>query len=106
MEDSIKEQFVKRYTEDKKYKAIVEDIKRAPTSEDPGYLFCVGYPFVIINNLLYNIRPDGTRALCIPHAMITTILKLIHDEKHHFGVERMIYDLRGITLHNKTHFVK
>jgi hypothetical protein len=65
MEENLKDRFITGYLEDKKYERIMEDIRKAPTSEDPVYFFRAGYPFVIIDGLLYNIRPDGTRALCI-----------------------------------------
>lgn len=66
----------------------------------------MGLPFVMIDGLLYNIRPDGTRALCIPRGMIKQVLSLVHDAKHHFGPERMLYDLRGVSMTNKTYEVK
>lgn len=45
-----------------------------------------------------NIHPDGTRALCIPHSLTKYLLHLAHDEKHHFDADRMLYDLRGVSI--------
>ncbi|KAK0709543.1 hypothetical protein B0T26DRAFT_617627, partial [Lasiosphaeria miniovina] len=65
-----------------------------------------GMPFILTDRLLYNIRTDGTRSLCVPHNMISKILEAVHDEKHHFADERMLYDLRGLSIHKKTYHVK
>ncbi|KAK0727982.1 hypothetical protein B0T26DRAFT_611668, partial [Lasiosphaeria miniovina] len=66
-----------------------------------------GYPFVLDDlGLLFNIRPDGTRSLCVPKAMVQTVLGEAHDSKHHFGRNRMLYDLKGLSIHRKTKAVK
>ncbi|KAK3937310.1 hypothetical protein QBC46DRAFT_416396, partial [Diplogelasinospora grovesii] len=65
-------------------------------SEDTGILSRPGHPFVIINGLLYNIRPNGTRSLYVPYSEIKSILEAAHDDKHHFGRDRMLYELRGL----------
>lgn len=109
MDPELKEDFVKAYKTDKKYDHIIGEIMRRPTSEsteDGGIIFRAGYPFVIADKLLYNVSADGSRTLCVPHAMIKTVLDLAHDEKHHFGRDRMLYDLRGLSIHNKTRQVK
>ncbi len=38
--------------------------------------------------------------------MIKTVLESAYDEKHHFGRERMLYDLRGLVIYKKTYEVK
>ncbi|KAK3943240.1 hypothetical protein QBC46DRAFT_254595, partial [Diplogelasinospora grovesii] len=59
-------------------------------------------PFIINNGLLYNIRADKTKSLYIPHVKVKLILKAAHDVKHHFGRDKMLYNLRGfITLKKK-----
>ena len=61
----------------------------------------------MIDGLLYNIRANGTYTLYVPcgevlkHVLVTT-----YDKKHHFGEEHMLYDLRGLSISNKTYIVK
>jgi hypothetical protein len=117
MEDSLKQQFVEGYLNDTKYSSIIADLKKPPKrrnqssgeypdTEDSVVFSRPGLPFTLIDGLLYNIRPDGLRALCVPHKMIRTILSLAHDAKHHFGGDKMLYDLRGVSMANKTREVR
>ena len=75
----------------------------AEGSED---FFRPGLPFVLSQGLLYNFRPHGLQSVYIPHKMVKTILSMVHDQKHHFSVDRMLYDLRGVSMVNKTYLVK
>lgn len=59
-----------------------------------------GYPFVVTDGLIYNIQNDGTRSLCVPYVMIKHILEAVHDGKHHFGRDKMLYELRKIGKRN------
>lgn len=106
MDPEDHEAFVKGYKSDKKYAHIMEEIRRTPSSENTGALFRAGYPFAVVDGLLYNIAADGTRTLCVPYAMVKKVLESAHNEKHHFGRDRMLYDLRGLSIHNKTYAVK
>ena len=61
----------------------------------------------MIDGLLYNIRADGICVLCVPRGeVLKCILAVTYDEKHHFGEECMLYDLRGLSISNKTYVVK
>ncbi|KAK3897578.1 hypothetical protein C8A05DRAFT_19688, partial [Staphylotrichum tortipilum] len=51
---------------------------------------------------VYNIHAEGVRLLCMLHSMVKTILAEAHDVKHHFGCNRMLYDLAGVTFSRKT----
>ena len=128
MDEHLKQQFAEGYQKDAKYAAIVKDLREAEkqyqtrvaraqqrareqgrpfSAEDSALLRRPGLPFVMIDGLLYNIRADGTRALCVPRGeVLKRVLAATHDEKHHFGEERMLYDLRGLSISNKTHVVK
>ncbi len=107
MEENLKRQFVDAYQGDRKYKAIVKDlVGDSPTVEGTGSFSRAGLPFVLTDGLLYNVQPNGLRSLCIPHGMVKTVLNQAHDAKHHFGVERMLYDLRGLAMARKTYQVK
>ena len=57
MDNITKDDFIKGYKEDKKYAYIIAKIKRRLTNKDDSSFFRTGYPFVIINNLLYK-RPS------------------------------------------------
>ena len=60
MDNITKDDFIKGYREDKKYVYIIAKIKRRLINEDDGSFFRAGYPFVIIDDLLYNIAANGT----------------------------------------------
>ena len=109
IEDSLRQRFINGYAKDPKYAAIINDLtvgNREEAAEDSGTFSRRELPFVLIDSLLYNIRPDGLRALCVPRRLIAYILELTHDEKHHFGQERMLYDLRGVSFSKKTRLVE
>lgn len=106
MDNDSKAEFIQGYATDKRYSYIIEEIKRRPTTEDGSVLSRVGYPFVIVDDLLYNVGADGSRTLYVPYVMVKTVLEMVYDEKHHFGRERILYDLRGLSIHGKTRAVK
>ncbi|KXX73032.1 Retrovirus-related Pol polyprotein from transposon gypsy [Madurella mycetomatis] len=87
------EEFEKAYEKDVKYSEIIKDLKE--TTKGSGVFSRPGLPFIQINGLLYYIRPDGIQSLCILYNKVKDILELVHDDKHHFGKERMLYNLRG-----------
>ena len=61
----------------------------------------------MIDGLLYNIRADGTYTLYVPCSeVLKRVLIVTYDEKYHFGEERILYDLHGLSISNKTHIVK
>ena len=61
----------------------------------------------MIDGLLYNIRADGIRALYIPCSeVLKHVLAITYNEKYYFGEERMLYNLRGLSISNKTYIVK
>jgi hypothetical protein len=108
MDPSTRAKYIEGYKMDKKYAAIMADLgsKERGTSEGADVFSRPGYPFMQIDGLLYNIRPDGTRSLCVPHAEVKAVLEAAHDDKHHFGRDRMLYELRGLSINNKTYLVK
>ena len=61
----------------------------------------------MINGLLYNIRADGIHVLYVPRGeVLKYILAATYDEKYYFGEERILYNLRGLSISNKTYIVK
>ena len=68
---------------------------------------CPGLLFVIIDSLLYNIRANSIYILYIPYSeVLKYILAIIYDEKYYFSEEYMLYNLRGLSINNKTYIVK
>jgi hypothetical protein len=124
MDPAMVVKFVAAYRKDPKLAAIIAKIRKPtkikakpakpakrgakPTNEDVDILFRAGYPFHIAkkNGLLYNHRIDGTYTFCIPHGMVGTILATAYDANHHYGRDCMIYELRDLPIHVKTHQVK
>ena len=77
------------------------------SAKDSALLRCPRLPFVIIDGLLYNIRADGIYALYVPYSEVFKyILAATYNKKHYFGEERILYDLRGLSISNKTYIVK
>ncbi len=104
MEENLKRQFVDAYQGDRKYKAIVQDlVSDSLTVEGIGSFSRASLPFVLTDGLLYNVQPNGLRSLYILYSMVKTMLNQAHDAKHHFGVERMLYDLYGLAIARKTY---
>ncbi|KAK0718677.1 hypothetical protein B0T26DRAFT_713906 [Lasiosphaeria miniovina] len=90
MEDSLRDSFRQGYADDVKHAPIIEEITKEGGKARPGY------PFVLDDQgLLFNVHPDGTRSLCVPKNIVNTVLEGAHDSKHHFGRNRMLYDLKG-----------
>ena len=79
------------------------DLGVATAEGSEGVLSKPGLPFVLVNRLLYHVKPNGLRALYVPYALVKTILGTTHDKKHHFGKERMLHDLSGLSMHRKLH---
>lgn len=59
-----------------------------------------GLPFRLRDGLLYHNGVDGYSRLCIPFSMIDDMLKMAHDDQHHFGIERMTRELSGLSIRN------
>jgi hypothetical protein len=107
MNDEMRQRFIQGYQADHLYQKIVTDlVGDKPSNEDVTNASKVGHPFCLIDSLLYNTAQDGTRRLCIPHDLIKDILELPHDQKHHFGRDRMTKDLSNLHFHRKSYLVK
>lgn len=106
MDNDSKAEFIQGYATDKRYSYIIEEIKRRPTTEDGSVLSYIGYSFVIVDDLLYNVSADGSRTLYVPYVIVKTVLEIVYDEKYYFGRERILYDLRGLSIYDKTRAVK
>jgi len=104
MSDALREEFMASYKTDSTYGRIIRDLQGA---ENEGVLNAskFGHPFVLEDGLLYNINYEGERRLTVPHALIPSFLREAHDDKHHFGAERMLKELSSLHFKGKTRLV-
>ena len=54
------------------------------------------------DRLFYYVACNGCYRLCIPAGMIVHFLAIVYDDRHHFGINKMLYDLRAVHFNNKT----
>ena len=86
---------------------IQQRSSRPLSAKDSALLHRPGLLFVIINGLLYNIRANSIYALYIPYSeVLKRVLAATYNKKYHFGEERMLYNLQGLSISNKTYIVK
>ena len=124
----LKQQFAEGYQKDVKYTSIVKDLRKVEkqyqdyitriqqrvrecnrpfSAKDSALLYRPRLLFVIINGLLYNIRANSIYVLYVPcDEVLKRILAATYDEKHHFSEKRILYDLQGLSISNKTYIVK
>ncbi|VTT76585.1 unnamed protein product [Fusarium fujikuroi] len=111
MSQETRDKFIQGYIDDVKYLPILKMILGADdkpvdanrlNGEDAVSASKRGVPFALKDGLLYHEQTDGYLRLCVPHAMIDEILKMAHDDQHHFGTERMTRELSGLSIHNLT----
>ncbi|KAJ8106400.1 hypothetical protein ONZ43_g7077 [Nemania bipapillata] len=98
MDNKTKQEIIADY--DSKHKRILEAIREG--NEDVANFERPGYPFAIIDNLLYNVDRKGNKRLCIPRAQVGKFLAMAHDDKHHFGKRRMMEELEPYAMDSKT----
>lgn len=98
--EDLKGRFRRGYAKDHKWKSIVDMVKANAKDKRPTAR--QGYPFELHDGLLYHVTLEGTRRLCIPNDSVKAILEMAHDDQHHFGVNKMIYELRAVHLLDKT----
>ncbi|KAK1781607.1 hypothetical protein QBC45DRAFT_320870, partial [Copromyces sp. CBS 386.78] len=75
--------------------------------KDNKTIFRTKYPFLInIDGFIYNISGKNTKNFYIPKTYVQEILAIIYDKKYYFGKDRILYDLRRLTINKKTYLVK
>ena len=61
----------------------------------------------MIDSLLYNIRANSIYTLYVPYGeVLKYVLAVTYDKKHYFDEERILYNLQGLSISNKTYIVK
>lgn len=94
------------YQQDRKYAAIIQQLRQNP-DEDAEELLRRGLPFLLDRDLLFHVdNATNSRRLCVPKALIQDVLEMAHDDRHHFGRNRMLADLDRFSMHNKSTKVK
>jgi hypothetical protein len=115
--DETKARFQKGYLEDTKYKPVIQMLlNNTPddpeitverlNGEDAVEASKRGVPFALRQGLLYHEATDGYVRLCIPKAMTDDVLKMAHDDRHHYGVDRMTRELSNLAIPNLTYLIK
>ncbi|KAL0470037.1 hypothetical protein QR685DRAFT_443157, partial [Neurospora intermedia] len=55
-----------------------------------------GYPFEIIDGLLYNINlTNKIRRLYIPKSIVVMILIIVYDKKYYFGTDHIFHNIKN-----------
>ncbi len=107
MADEHRQRFMEAYKTDPSYSKIIQDLRPPSAKENEEVLNATkfGHPFWLADGLLYSKDEDGMRRLVVPQALVPEFLRDAHDDKHHFGRERMLEDLAGLHFRRKAHLV-
>jgi hypothetical protein len=98
---------VRGYEQDSVYRQIILDLAQLPPDSNEAVTNAskLGHPFRVADTLLYNRDNSGKERLVVPFSLIQDILRDVHDNKHHFGRERMMHELEGLHFRRKRHLV-
>ncbi|KAN0080859.1 retrovirus-related Pol poly protein from transposon gypsy, partial [Elaphomyces granulatus] len=115
MTDEMRDRFAQAYKADSVYQKIISDLATPPSSgRKPATTTSnevvvnaskPGHPFRLADHLLYNRDDNGTERLVIPKSLVQEILQVVHDDKHHFGRDRMMKELEMIHFRKKRYLV-
>lgn len=116
MDDTLRQRFADAYKHDKAWNRIINGLA-TPTSvgrkpsvvkdnEDIVSASKPGHAFRLVDHLLYNRDNNGRERLVIPRRLIQEILASAHDDKHHFGRDRMAAALDGVHMQKKRHKIE
>ena len=105
MDPELRRRFREGYRKDISYEKTLQALGAAKPNEDVANLSKRGIDFEMVDGLLYHIAFDGTRKLCIPKSLFPVVLAAAHDEKHHFGRDRMMHELSTVQMHGMTRAV-
>jgi hypothetical protein len=104
IDHGMAERFKEAYLRDPKYANIIKAMR--PVDNAVVDTFSKpGYPFDVAKGLVYNTH-DGNRCLCIPHGIIKEILRIAHNENHHFSIRRIMNFLEPYAIYRKSYLVK
>ena len=83
MSPEFREKIKKGYSEDKRWKETIRQLRRL------GGIGATGIPYLMDEELIYYIDPvDSRHRLCIPKSLEKEIFQMAHDEHHHAGFHR------------------
>jgi hypothetical protein len=113
--EEMRDRFAQAYKADSVYQKIISDLATPPSSgrkpattksnEVVVNASKPGHPFRLADRLLYNRDDNGTERLVIPKSLVQEILQVVHDDKHHFGRDRMMKELEMIHFRKKRYLV-
>ncbi|KAI8662371.1 hypothetical protein NCS56_01040800 [Fusarium sp. Ph1] len=63
-------------------------------------------PWELAEDLLYHVGYEGKRRLCIPRPLVKSILEIVHDNKHHFGINRMQEELDAVYFYRMSKTIR
>ncbi|EEU33600.1 uncharacterized protein NECHADRAFT_9815, partial [Fusarium vanettenii 77-13-4] len=58
------------------------------------------------DELLYHVGYEGKRRLYIPRPLVKSILEIIHDNKHHFEINRMTQELDPVYFYRMSKIIR
>jgi hypothetical protein len=92
MDSAIRERFIRGYEQDTVYRQIILDLAQLPPDSNETVINTskLRHRFRVADSLLYNRDNSGKERL-VPFSLVSDILCDVHDNKHHFGRERMMY---------------
>jgi hypothetical protein len=104
MSSEFRDKIRKAYTEDKKWKEIIKQLRRSGGSQGGAS----PYPYFMDGDLVYYLDPvDMRRRLCVPKALEKEIFEMAHDEHHHAGFHRAYSRITaGLYLRNLSRRLK
>ena len=105
--DVLRQRFIAIYPLDRVYSNIIQDLHLPSTKKNEIVLDVskFGYPFRLVDGLLYSKDNEGRERLVILYSLIPEFLQDIYDDKHYFGKERMFYDFVSLYFRYKVHLV-
>ncbi|KHE84315.1 hypothetical protein GE21DRAFT_1209029, partial [Neurospora crassa] len=66
-----------------------------------------GYPFEIVEGLIYNINLiNKKRRLYVPKGIVPMILNIVYNEKYYFGRDCIIYNFKDYIIIKKMYEIK
>ena len=113
LSDTFRAKIIRGYRKDRKYRKILElfarQEKRISQQDKAGKKRDKDKPVNILNGafekidgLLYHINIRNSRRLCIPYNSIREVFKIVHDDNHHAGRDRMLAELSNLQIYDKT----
>lgn len=109
MPDDVRLRFWSGYHEEAVWKNIIADLAATEKSRDNEAVVNAsspGHPFRLVDRLLHNRDAAGRERLVVPSSLVQDYLSDAHDDRHHFGPQRMMITLDGLHFRWKRKMVE